>query len=135
LNAEAQTEKTPLFLSWVRSQMAALSATGTDFLVTILLTEVFGVWYAWSNATGAFCGAVVSFLICRRWVFNVRRRHWHRQALRYALASGLSLVLNTSGVWLLTENLGISYIFSKMIVATFTGLAINFLMFRYFVFK
>ena len=104
-------------------------------MVTIFLTEVAGIWYAWSNALGAFCGAVVSFLMCRRWVFNVRRPHWHRQALRYALASGLSLTLNTSGVWLLTENLDISYIFSKIIVATFIGLTINFLMFRDFVFK
>lgn len=115
--------------------MAAFTATGTDFLVTIFLTEAVGIWYAWSNATGAFCGAVVSFLLCRAWVFNVRNSRWHRQAFRYTLASGLSLLLNTFGVWLLTENLNISYIFSKIIVATFIGLTINFLMFRYFVFK
>jgi putative flippase GtrA len=121
--------------SWLRSQAAALTATGTDFLVTILLTEVFGAWYVASNATGAFCGAVVSFLLLRHWAFQRHDQQWRGQALRYVLASGLSMVLNTGGVWFLKEVFDIQYIVSKTVVATFMGLTVNYLMFKHFVFR
>jgi putative flippase GtrA len=122
-------------LSWLRSQAVALTATGVDFLVTIFLTELAGIWYVASNATGAFCGAVVSFMLCRNWAFNRRDRRWHFQAFRYACASGMSLLLNTGGVWFLTEAFCISYVVSKIIIATLIGVTFNFLMFRYFVFR
>ena len=120
---------------WLRSQAAALSATGTDFLVTIGLKELAGLWYVASNATGALCGAVVSFLLLRNWAFKRHDQRWHRQAVRYAIASGLSLVLNTFGVWLLTEAFDIQYIVSKIIMAVVMGLTINYLLFKHFVFR
>ncbi|MBI1224747.1 MAG: hypothetical protein GC192_05885 [Bacteroidetes bacterium] len=121
--------------AWFRSQAAALTATGTDFLITILLKEFTGLGLVVSNATGAFCGAVVSFLLLRNWAFKRHDQRWHGQAIRYILASGLSLVLNTAGVWLFSEVFGIQYIVSKTMVAIFMGLTINYLMFKYFVFR
>ena len=121
--------------SWLRSQAAALTATGTDFLVTIGLKELAGLWYVASNATGALCGAVVSFLLLRNWAFQRHDQRWHGQAVRYAIASGLSLLLNTGGVWMLTEAFDIQYIMSKTIVAVVMGLTINYLMFKHFVFR
>ncbi len=128
-------EKTGPESSWLRSQGVAITATSTDFLVTIFLKEVAGVWYVASNALGAFCGAVVSFLLLRNWAFKRHDEHWHGQAVRYIIASGMSLLLNTGGVWLLTELLDIQYIVSKMIVAVLMGLTVNYWMFKYFVFK
>ncbi|MBK9016019.1 MAG: GtrA family protein [Saprospiraceae bacterium] len=121
--------------SWLRSQAAALTATGTDFLVTIGLKELAGLWYVASNATGALCGAIVSFALLRHWAFQRHDQRWHGQAVRYVLASGLSLVLNTSGVWLLTEAFDIQYVISKVIVAVLMGLTVNYLMFKHFVFR
>jgi putative flippase GtrA len=128
-------EKTGPESSWLRSQGVAITATSTDFLVTIFLKEVAGVWYVASNALGAFCGAVVSFLLLRNWAFKRHDEHWHGQAVRYIIASGMSLLLNTGGVWLLTELLDIQYIVSKMIVAVLMGLTVNYWMFKHFVFK
>ncbi|MCF8246503.1 MAG: GtrA family protein [Saprospiraceae bacterium] len=119
---------------WMRSQVAAVLATGTDFLVTIGLKELAGLWYVASNATGAFCGAVVSFLLLRNWAFKRHDQQWHGQAVRYVLASGLSLLMNTGGVWFLTETFDIQYIVSKTIVAIVMGLTVNYLMFKHFVF-
>ena len=121
--------------SWLRSQAVALSATGTDFLVTISLKELAGLWYVASNATGAVCGAIVSFVLLRKWAFQKGGAAWHGQALRYAIASGLSLALNTAGVWFLTETFGIQYVASKTAMAIFMGLTVNYLMFKYFVFR
>jgi len=121
--------------SWLRSQAAALTATGTDFLVTIVLKELAGLWYVAANATGALSGAVVSFLLLRNWAFKKHNQRWHGQAVRYAAASAMSLILNTSGVWLLTEAFGIQYIVSKTLVAILMGLTINYLLFKHFVFR
>ncbi len=126
--------KTATKSSWLRSQAAALTATGTDFLVTIGLKELAGLWYVASNATGALCGAVVSFIMLRHWAFQRHDQHWHGQAVRYVIASGLSLVLNTAGVWLLTETIDIQYVASKIIMAVSMGLTVNYWMFKHFVF-
>ncbi len=128
-------KNTAIKTSWLRSLAVALTATGTDFLVTIGLKEVAGLWYVASNATGALCGAVVSFVLLRKWAFRRHDQRWHGQAVRYVLASGLSLLLNTAGVWFLTETFDIQYIVSKIVVAVFMGLTVNFLMFKYFVFR
>lgn len=120
---------------WAKSQVTAIAATSTDFLVTILLKELTALGLVASNATGAFSGAVVSFLLLRNWAFKRHDQRWHGQAVRYALASGTSLVLNTGGVWLFTEVFGIQYIVSKTIVAVLMGLTVNYLMFKHFVFR
>jgi putative flippase GtrA len=104
-------------------------------MVTIFLTEILGLWYVASNALGASAGGTVSFALCRLWVFNRRSQRWHHQAMRYVLAICLSLSLNTLGVWCLTESFHISYVVSKIIAAVLVGVSVNFLMFRYFVFK
>lgn len=127
--------KTVAKSSWLRSQGVAMTATATDFLVTIGLKELAGLWYVASNATGALCGAVVSFLLLRNWAFQRTTTKWHGQALRYVIASGMSLLLNTGGVWLLTELFDIQYVVSKTMVAVLMGLTVNYWMFRHFVFK
>jgi putative flippase GtrA len=129
------SEKTATQSSWLRSQAVAIAATTTDFLVTIGLKEFAGLWYVASNATGAFCGAVVSFLLLRNWAFQRNTTKWHGQALRYVIASGLSLMLNTAGVWLLTELFDIQYVISKTMLAVLMGLTVNYWMFKQFVFK
>ena len=127
--------KTPFFISWLRSHLVSITATGVDFFTTIFLTEVLRVWYVASNVTGAMAGGVVSFCLCRVWVFKARHRKWHEQAPRYVLAICLSICLNTAGVWFLTEAFHWQYILSKTLTAGVVGVTVNFLMFRYFVFK
>lgn len=127
--------KTPFLMSWFRSHVASITATGVDFAVTIFLTELAGLWYVLSNVLGASAGGVVSFTMCRLWVFNRRNSKWHHQALRYVLAICLSLTLNTLGVWFLTETFHISYVISKVLAAGLIGVTVNFTVFRYFVFR
>ena len=126
--------KNTLESSWLRSQIAAFTATSTDFIVTIGLKELVGLWYVAATATGAFCGAVVSFLLLRHWAFKRNDHRWPGQALRYVTVSGTSLLLNTSGVWYLTEVFDIQYVVSKTIVAAVIGVSINYLLFKHFVF-
>lgn len=127
--------KTPFWKSFYRSQFASIVATAADFFITIFFTEIFKIWYVVSNVCGAFTGAVTSFWLGRNWAFNRTTDKWHRQAVRYAITSFLSMGLNTGGLWLITEFLDIQYIISKVIMAILVGVFFNFPMFRYFVFK
>ncbi len=128
-------EKVPLVKSFFRSQASSLLATGADFLVTILLTELLSVWYVASNALGNLTGAAVSFLLGRFWAFRSLGARWYHQAFRYALTSLGSAGLNTGLVFLLTDYGGLQYIVSKIIAATCVGVFFNFFMYRYFVFR
>ncbi len=135
LEQELNSEKTPFLLSWLRNHVAAVSATSVDFGVTIFLTELVGLWYLASNTIGATAGGIVSFLLCRLWVFNQRNARWQHQAFRYLIAVLVSIGLNTAGVWFFTEIVLLPYIVAKIITAVIIGVSVNFFMFRYFVFK
>ncbi len=127
--------KEPLIGSFFRSQAASFVATATDYFVLIFVTEVLGVWYVASAALGAFCGAIVSFFLGRNWAFKRTQEGIGGQLLRYILTSCSSLILNTLGVYLLTEYFATHYILSKTIVSFLVGVGFNFVMYRYFVFK
>ncbi len=127
--------KEPLIGSFLRSQAASFAATMTDFLSFLFLTEIIGFWYIASNVVSSVLGAIVSFTLGRNWAFkktDVRKRG---QIFRYAITSLLSLLLNTAGLYVLTEWGGMHYFYSKVFVSFLIGVSFNFLMFRYFVFK
>ncbi len=131
-------ESTPrprVWTSFLRSQIASIAATAVDFGLLILLVERFSVWYVLATSLGALAGAVVNFTINRFWSFQATRRQWEKQAWRYALVSTGSLILNTLGVWGLTEATAWAYSTSKIIVALTVGFAYNFPLFRWWVFR
>jgi len=128
-------EKVPFVESFIKSQASSLIATIVDFTVLICLTELLGVYYVHSVAVGAAAGAIVSFYLGRNWAFKRKDGKLSYQAIRYLFTSSASLFLNTYGVFLITEGLGIDYIYSKLIVSFLVGVFFNFFMFRYFVYR
>jgi putative flippase GtrA len=128
-------DKVPFMESFFKSQASSFVATMVDFAVLITLTELISVYYVYSTAIGAACGAVVSFFLGRNWAFRKKDGKLTHQASRYILTSVASLLLNTYGVFLLTETLGLQYIVSKLIISFLVGVLFNFFMFRYFVYR
>lgn len=110
-------------------------ATGLDFLVYVSLVELLGVWYVASAAISALCGAVVAFYLSRTWCFSAQDGHILTQGIRFIVVSGISLSLNTSGVYLFTDILGFHYFTSKVAVAIIVSFLFNFPLYRYYVFK
>ncbi len=129
------SEKQSLPRLFASAQVAALIGTAVDFLVTIFLTEVVGIYYVISNAIGAALGAVTNFLLGRYWVFDSTKRKIQHQAFRYALVSLGSLILNTLGVYLVTEYFGLDYKLSKVIVAIIIAVTFNFFLQKNYVYK
>ncbi len=120
----------------LRHQIAGFIATIVDFGVTIFLTEVVLIWYVYSNATGAFLGAVANFFISSYWAFAGSKNKLVNQMWKYILVSGGSLLLNTLLVYLFTEWLfKFDYKISKVIVAITIAWTYNFLLMRLYVFK
>jgi len=127
--------KVPFFTSFFRSQASSAVSTVFDFGSFGLLYYVFGVYYAVSSPIGNVFGAIVSFYLGRHWAFKRKDGKVTYQAIRYALTSMTSAVINTAGIVFLTERFCVEPTLSKALVALFVGATFNFLMFRYFVYR
>lgn len=115
-------------------QLSSLVATGVDYCVMIACVSFFGLSPVVGTIIGALCGAVTSFTLGRRWVFDARNGNLRGQALRYAAVSALSLCGNAGGEWLLVR-VGLQYIVARVITSMVVGIGWNFPMHRHFVFR
>ena len=137
-NFDSEDSKTPprslssLFFS---AQVAAFIGTAVDFITVILLTELLAIWYVTSNVIGAALGAITNFLLGRYWVFDSTEKKIYNQAFRYFLVALGSLLLNTFGLYILTEYTSLHYIVSKIIVAVLIAFTFNFFLQKNFVYK
>lgn len=132
----AAAKARPTFLaSFTKSQTAAMVATAADWGILFALVEFFHVWYVLSVAIGAAVGAITNFVMNRHWSFEATHRHWKGQAVRYSIASGLSVLLNTGGVYALTEWYQVHYSISVFAVSIVVGIVFNYPLHRYFVFR
>ena len=120
--------------TFVKAQVASLSASIVDFLTTLVCTKVFGVWYLLGSVLGTTAGGIVNFMMGRNWVFESRERSVHIQALKYIIVWTGNLLLTTAGVFLVTHYLHVDPILSKIIVSCTVGTGYNFLMQKKFVF-
>jgi putative flippase GtrA len=132
----SSVHESPTFISsFGKAQVASLAATVFDYGTLFLLAEVFHVWYVIATAAGAFAGAISNFIINRHWSFNAAHQQWGPQAFRYTLASIGSLLLNTGGVYLVTEYCHIHYAFSVIVVSLLVGFLYNYPLYKFFVYK
>ncbi len=106
-----------------------------DYFIFIVLKDLLGVWYVYANIVGATFGAITNFLLGRYWAFESKADKITHQAFRYALVSTGSLILNTTGLYLLTEFTPLNAITAKVIIGILVAVTYNYLMQKYFVFK
>lgn len=119
----------------VRHQVASLIATSVDFSLMILLVEVARVAPSAAALAGAGTGAVVNFALNRRHTFpGAREGTPSGQAVRYALVSSASAVLNAAGEHVGTRWLGLPYVLTRVAVSLIVGLGWNYPLHRGFVF-
>lgn len=115
-------------------QLSSLVATAVDYAIMIVCVSVFGLSPVVGTVLGALCGAVTSFTLGRRWVFDARKGDLRGQALRYAMVSTVSLCCNAGGEWLLVR-IGLQYVIARVVASTVVGIGWNFPMHRHFVFR
>jgi putative flippase GtrA len=122
-------------ITFTKAQITSVLATGVDFVVTILLVQVAGAPYLPGSAAGTVSGGAVNFLISRNWVFNAQEKKWAAQLPRFVLVWIGSMVLNVSGLYLLTHFAGINYLISKIVIAIGVAVFYNYVLQKRFVFK
>lgn len=135
-------------VTFCKAQLSAQIATVVDFLATIVWVKLFGVYYLYATFLGSLLGGLVNCVINYEWVFNFGNRKKLSVALRYIFVWGGSILLNTWGIFAVTEWLTESewvnellgnyiedvFIFSKIVVAAVVGLCWNYYLQRTFVF-
>jgi len=129
-------------ITFTKAQLASLLATGVDFLVTFALLRWAGIPSVAASArvtlygvTGTLCGGFTYFMIGRNWVFNAQEKKWMAQVNRYVPVWIGNLVLNASGLYLLTRYTVIQPIWAKVITATLVAVFYNYPLQKRFVFK
>ena len=115
-------------------QLSSLVATAVDYAIMIACVSAFGLSPVVGTVLGALCGAVTSFTLGRRWVFDARKGDLRGQALRYAMVSTVSLCCNAGGEWVLVR-VGLQYVIARVVASTVVGIGWNFPMHRHFVFR
>jgi len=120
--------------TFVKAQVASLSASIIDFLTTLVCTQVFNAWYVVGSVAGTTAGGLVNFAMGRNWVFESKDQSVRLQLFKYILVWTGNLLLTTGGVFLVTHYLHVNYILSKIIVSFTVGTSYNYLMQKKFVF-
>jgi len=120
--------------TFVKAQVASLSASIIDFLTTLVCTQVFHIWYVAGSVIGTTAGGLVNFIMGRNWVFESTARSVKGQLFKYILVWTGNLLLTTAGVFMVTHYLHVNPVLSKIIVSCSVGTTYNYLMQKKFVF-
>ena len=96
--------------TFVKAQVASLSASIIDFLTTLVCTQVFHVWYVLGSVIGTTAGGMVNFMMGRNWVFGAKEKNINFQIFKYIIVWVGNLLLTTAGVYLVTHYLHVNYI-------------------------
>ncbi len=89
-----------------------------DFSTLYLLTEYAGLHYLVSATVGFLIGLVVNYLISVKWIF--RQRRFAQRSVEFTIYGWIGVIgigLNLAIMWLLTEQMGLHYLGSKVVSA------------------
>ena len=127
----------PRLKQWLRHHAASIAATVVDFGTMIALVQALGLRPVTATMAGAVAGAVANFTLGRIWAYAAeggREGALPGQALRYALVTVASLLLNAGGEHVLVNLLHVQYVLARVGIATVVSNAWNYPMQRFFVF-
>ena len=123
------------FISFFRYNIAAVIATTADFSTLLFLKEALGVNYVLATCLAATIGAIIAFTLGRYWAFVSTETKKSTQIIKYVIVAAGSIILNTLGVYLITNYLGQDYKVSKVIIAVLVAVAYNYPLSKNYTFK
>lgn len=122
-------------ITFLKANVASLTASALDYVVTILLVTIFKLDPVIASVTGTFCGGILNFIIGRNWVFKSKEAKMHHQAFKYGIVWVGNLILNAGGMWWLVKIVQLNYVISKVIVSVLVGFFYNYLLQKKYVFR
>ncbi len=84
---------------FMKAQLSAQIATVIDFLITILLVKLFGIYYLYATFIGSVVGGIVNCVINYEWVFKAEDCKKIHVGLKYFIVWGGSILINTWGTF------------------------------------
>jgi putative flippase GtrA len=122
-----------------KAQVSAFFGGMVDYCTMIFFTEYFGIHYTISIAIGGIVGAIVNFSLNRRWTFHTKGFTYNssriRQMFRFLLVLLNSIVLKSSGTYIITTYLSTDYKISRIMVDLIVSIVFNYTLQRHWVFK
>ena len=104
-----------------------------NWTITVILTEIFKMWYMASYSIGLAINLVFNFLYQRQITFKMRDKV-KRRFILFTMVSLSTILLNLLLVYLLTEYFKLFYLIS-IIIITILIAVINFILNKELVFK
>lgn len=119
----------------IRYLISGGTAAAVNWSVLFLLVHIGSVYYLYASVIAFIISIGVSFAMQKFWTFRDNVVHDIRtQFSRYLFVIFLSLVLNTTLVYLFVEKLHIWYLLAQ-IIATLIIAITNFFCYKHFVFR
>jgi putative flippase GtrA len=144
MNATVKKEsKTRTILNQVfvfgKAQFSAFIGGITDYTIMVFLTEVFHIHYTFSIVIGGIIGAVINFSLNKAWTFRVKsipyKNTLKKQLFKFIVVAINSILLKSSGTYLVTTFLGFNYKISRILIDLFVSIVFNYNLQKYWVFK
>lgn len=127
-----QTLERPVVRDFLRFAMVGALATAVHYSVLIALTELGGVGPVFSTICGFFAGALVSYVLNRRYTF-ANKPQFGKGLAKYLLVIAIGAVIN-AGIVAAFVGSGVHYMIGQ-VIATGIVLIWNFGAARAFVFR
>jgi putative flippase GtrA len=94
-------------------------ATLIDYLVLILLTEIFDVYYLLSSCISFTVSVIFNYIASMKYVFEGKNNNKIKEFFLFIILSIVGLIINTILMKLFVETFYIHYIISKIITTAF----------------
>ena len=125
--------------TFIKAQVSAFIGGTTDYMVMICITEFIHLHYTISIVISGIIGALVNFSINKSWTFISKSspysKSFDKQVLRFTIVVLNSVLLKSTGTFLITNYMGIDYKISRIIVDLFVSIIFNYSLQRFWVFK
>src|SRR6185369_6430971 len=113
-------------VTFFKANLASVIASACDYLVTIMAVQLLGMDVVVAGITGTISGGIINFWIGRQWVFSAVESKAHRQAVRYGIVWLGNLLLNATGMYVLTKLAGLYYMPAKIITSLVVAIFYNY---------
>jgi len=122
-------------LVFLKAQASAFIGGLVDYGIMILCTELLGIHYTISIIISGLIGAVVNFSINRKWTYQAENGAINIQLLKFTIVVLGSVLLKSSGTYLITSFLNLDYKISRIITDLIVSLGFNYTLQTYWVFN
>ena len=125
--------------TFAKAQVSAFIGGLSDYAIMVFVTEVFHVHYTISIAIGGIIGAIINFSLNKSWTFRNKSQPYkssvRKQLLKFVLVVLNSILLKSTGTFLITNFIRIDYKISRIIVDLMVSLLFNYTLQKHWVFN